>query len=101
MSLNIIRELYKVIKDRCLNPIPGSYTVKLFRGGIDLISRKIGEEAIEVIIASKNGNKVNVVNEVADLMYHLIVLLVYMNIPFEEVLRELERRRKKSKSSRN
>ena len=49
------------------------------------------------IIAGKNGDKTNVVNEVADLVYHLMVLLAYMDIPLEEVLRELERRRKEGK----
>ncbi len=97
MSLNILDVLYNVIRDRRLNPIPSSYTVQLFKGGIDLITRKIGEEAVEVIIAGKNGDKTNVVNEVADLVYHLMVLLAYMDIPLEEVLRELERRRKEGK----
>jgi phosphoribosyl-ATP pyrophosphohydrolase/phosphoribosyl-AMP cyclohydrolase len=70
----------------------GSYTAKLLRGGVDRIGKKIGEEAAEVIIAAKNNSAAEVTYEVADLIYHSLVLLAHQGITPEEVWAELERR---------
>lgn len=95
MSLGILKELYEVVLDRRRNPVKGSYTCRLFEEGLDEILKKVGEEAVELVIAGKNGSKSEIVYEAADLLYHLMVLLVYEDVGLEEVLRELERRRGK------
>lgn len=89
-----LKKLYKLIEDRKNNPVEGSYTNYLFEEGIDKICKKIGEEAAEVIIGSKNGCKGEIVYETGDLIYHLFVLLNNFNIPLEDILNELEKRSK-------
>lgn len=89
----ILDELYNIIKDRKVNPKEGSYTCYLFDKGQDKILKKIGEEASEVIIASKNNSKEEICYEVADLVYHLLVLLVSHGIGLDEIAQELESRR--------
>lgn len=72
---------------------PGSsYVAGLFAGGMPLIARKLGEEAVETVIASLTGTKVELVGEAADLLFHLTVLLAAKGIPLAEVMAELERR---------
>ena len=71
-----------------------SYTARLLRGGVDRIGKKIGEEAAEVIIAAKNGSHDELAYELADLIYHSMVLLESQGLPPEAVWRELERRYK-------
>ncbi|MDN5277576.1 MAG: phosphoribosyl-AMP cyclohydrolase / phosphoribosyl-ATP pyrophosphohydrolase [Clostridiales bacterium] len=90
---SILQELYDVIVDRKLHPREGSYTCYLFEKGIDKILKKVGEESSEVIIAAKNRVKSEVVYEVSDLLYHLLVVLVEQGISLEEVYDELKRRR--------
>ena len=89
----IMDELYDVIRDRKANPKEGSYTNYLFDKGVDKICKKIGEEAAEVIIASKNRNAEEVTYEVADLFYHLSVLLVEQDITLDDIYHELKNRR--------
>jgi phosphoribosyl-ATP pyrophosphohydrolase len=90
----IIREIYRVLEDRRDNPID-SYTSKLMqddkKAAEDKILEKIGEESAEVIIASKNNE--NLIYESADLIFHIILLLVYKGVEFEELLNEFESRR--------
>lgn len=87
-------DLEKIIIDRRNNPKEGSYTNYLFSKGIDKILKKIGEEASEVIIASKN-NKEETIYEASDLLYHLLVLLNEKEIPLDSIYRELKSRHKK------
>ena len=89
----ILDELYAVITDRKENPKEGSYTCYLFEKGIDKILKKIGEETSEVIIAAKNNSRDETVYEAADLMYHLMVLMVEMGISLEDIYSELQKRR--------
>ncbi len=89
----ILKELYDVILDRKLNPKEDSYTCYLFEKGQDKILKKVGEEASEVIIASKNNNNDEIRYEVGDLVYHLLVLLVHHGISLSEIGKELEGRR--------
>lgn len=86
---NIMYELYEVIKDRQLNPKEGSYTNYLFDKGQDKILKKVGEEAVETVIASKNNNLEEIIYEMGDLWYHCLVLLAYHNIKPEEIFGEL------------
>ena len=90
----VLQELYDVIIDRKTNRKEGSYTNYLFDKGQDKILKKIGEEAAETIIASKNQSKAETLYEMADLWYHCLVLLGYHNIAPAELLEELQGRRK-------
>ena len=90
---DIIQELYSVILDRREKHQAGSYTAYLFEQGEDKILKKIGEEAAEVIIAAKNGSGPALTGEVADLVYHLLVLLAWHGIAPSDVLTELAVRR--------
>ena len=92
---NFLDHLEEIIKTRKKNPSKTSYTSSLFEQGIDRILKKIGEEAGEVIIAAKNDDKVELTNEVADLLYHLIVTLQYKDISLQDVYTVLEERHKK------
>ncbi|AEM79394.1 bifunctional phosphoribosyl-AMP cyclohydrolase/phosphoribosyl-ATP diphosphatase HisIE [Thermoanaerobacter wiegelii] len=96
-DMEILKMLYERVKDRKTNPAEGSYTNYLFEKGIDKILKKIGEETTEVVIASKNDSKEEIVYEVSDLLYHLIVLLVDEGIRLEDVYGELGRRYYKPK----
>jgi phosphoribosyl-ATP pyrophosphohydrolase len=73
----------------------GSYTAYLFEKGVDKILKKCGEECMEVAIATKNGDKREIINEVSDLLYHLVILLANENISLNEVFGELDARMKK------
>lgn len=92
---HVFTELYKVIEDRRDNPQEGSYTCYLFDKGLDKILKKVGEECAETIIAAKNGNKEETVGEIADLFYHVLVMMVNEGIPLTDVTAELDRRGQK------
>lgn len=89
----ILQEVYDVIIDRKLNPKEGSYTNYLFDKGIDKILKKVGEESAEVIIASKNKSKDEIRYEIADLFYHLFVLMVDREVKLDDIYDELKGRR--------
>ena len=88
----ILEDIYRVILDRKANPSDSSYTASLLQKGIDKILKKVGEESAEVLIASKGGDRDQVVYETADLMFHLLVMLAHHDIPPEAVYAELRRR---------
>jgi phosphoribosyl-ATP pyrophosphohydrolase/phosphoribosyl-AMP cyclohydrolase len=89
----ILRELYGVVVDRRANPKEGSYTNYLLEKGVDKIAKKVGEEACEVIIGAKNGDREETVYEISDLLYHLLVLMADQGISLDEVYAELRSRR--------
>ncbi|MDP4181608.1 MAG: bifunctional phosphoribosyl-AMP cyclohydrolase/phosphoribosyl-ATP diphosphatase HisIE [Bacillota bacterium] len=89
----ILQEVYNVIVDRRINPKEGSYTNYLFDKGIDKILKKVGEESAEVIIASKNKEVSEVRYEIADLFYHLFVLMVERDVKLDDIYDELKGRR--------
>lgn len=89
----ILQELYDIIVDRTINPKEGSYTNYLFEKGLDKILKKVGEEAAEVIIAAKNISKDEVRYEIADLFYHIFVLMVERDLTPDDIYDELRRRR--------
>ena len=90
---NMLDELYQVVLDRQANPREGSYTNYLLTRGVDKICKKIGEESAEVIIAAKNRKADEVTYEVADLLYHLCVLLVEQEVSLDDIEKELRKRR--------
>jgi phosphoribosyl-ATP pyrophosphohydrolase len=96
MNDKVIEDLYQVIKDRKVSPIEGSYTKYLFDKGLDKILKKVGEEATEVIVASKNEDKTELITEICDLCYHMLVLMAQKDISLEEIREELEKRRAKT-----
>ena len=89
-----IEELYQIICERRDHPSQASYTSRLMEAGEDEILKKIGEEAMEVILAGKGQGDSRVVEEVADLTYHALVFLAYRHISPQDVTAELERRHK-------
>lgn len=90
----VLHELYHLINDRKLNPKEGSYTNYLFEKGQDKILKKVGEEAAETIIASKNNDKNELISEMSDLWYHCLVLLAHHDVTPSELMAELQKRRK-------
>ena len=90
---DICDELFAVILDRKMNPSPGSYTVTLLTD-IDEALKKVGEEAIEVVLAGKGQSDERLVSESADLIYHLMVALAARGLTLDDVRAELARRRR-------
>ena len=90
-----LEELYKIIEDRKKTMPKDSYVASLIASGNDRVIQKVGEEATEVVIAAKNEEKERIVAEVADLLFHTLILLANNDIKPDEVLEELERRNKK------
>ena len=84
--------LYDLIAGRKTDPKEGSYTTYLFEKGMDKILKKVGEECTEVIIGGSKSDKAETVYEIADLCYHVMVLMVQMGITVEDITRELEKR---------
>ncbi len=89
----VLKAVYEVIADRVKNPKEGSYTNYLLDKGLDKILKKIGEESSEVIIAAKNGSSADTCYEVADLLYHIMVMLVRQGMTLEDIYAELGKRR--------
>ena len=90
----MLKRLFQIIEDRKENPTSGSYTARLLSGGEDEILKKVGEEAMEVILAAKGQGDARVVEELADLYYHTLVLLSARGLDLADVETELERRHK-------
>lgn len=93
-SINFLQKLAEIIKGRKENLPENSYTTKLFKEGENRIIQKFGEEAVETMIAAKNNDKEEIINEVSDLLYHLLVLLEEKEIKLSEVIANLEERHK-------
>lgn len=91
-ELLFLYELEELLKNRKEEMPAGSYTTSLYREGIEKITQKVGEEAVEVIIASMTDNEEEVIYETADLIYHLTVLLVEKGISLDRIVSELKSR---------
>jgi phosphoribosyl-ATP pyrophosphohydrolase len=92
MNQDILQRLTETLEARKQASPENSYVAKLFSKGEDAILKKIGEEATEVILASKGGDKTHLVYETADLWFHCMVLLAQHGLRAEDVLNELARR---------
>ncbi len=88
----VLDSVFDVIQDRKVNPREGSYTNYLFDKGIDKILKKVGEEATEIVIAAKNPNDNEIVYEMSDFLYHMMVLMAEKNVSWEDITDELARR---------
>ena len=93
---NILQIVYSQIEDRDKNPIEKSYTNYLLNCGVDKICKKIGEESTETVIAAKNKDKKELIGEISDLVYHVLVLMYDSGIKLEDVKNKMEERHKKS-----
>jgi phosphoribosyl-AMP cyclohydrolase / phosphoribosyl-ATP pyrophosphohydrolase len=90
---SILDELYRIVNARIERKVNDSYTYSLHKKGLDEIIKKFGEESMEVILSAKHQENKDSINEIADLIYHLIVLMVEKKITLEEVFGELKNRR--------
>lgn len=86
----VLEDIFEIIKDRKENGEDGSYTKYLFDKGTDKILKKVGEECTEVIIAAKGEDKNEIVNEICDLAYHVLVLMADKEITLEELNEQLK-----------
>uniref|UniRef100_A0A7J3ZLL8 Phosphoribosyl-ATP pyrophosphatase n=1 Tax=Fervidicoccus fontis TaxID=683846 RepID=A0A7J3ZLL8_9CREN len=93
-SPNVIVEVYETIRERKEAPRKESYTATLFSKGLNAILKKLGEETVEVAVAASSSSREQLVHEVTDLIFHLLVLLAYKDIHVSEIFSELERRRR-------
>lgn len=91
-----LADLEKIVVDRARSGDPGSWTAKLYSAGIDKAAKKLGEEAVETVIAAIRGERQALVSESADLLYHWLVVLAVAGVPLNEVMAELERRTSQS-----
>ena len=91
-DFNIMNSLYAQIEQRQANPQEKSYTNYLLNSGIDKICKKIGEEAAETIIAAKNADKENLIAEIADITYHISVLMLTQKVTPQDIRAELAKR---------
>ncbi len=90
--MKVFEDVYAVIEDRKAHPKEGSYTNYLFDKGIDKILKKVGEEAAEIIIAAKNPDPDEVVYEISDFLYHVMVLMCERGLTWEDITEELAKR---------
>lgn len=91
-TTDFLQTLEDVIRDRMANPGEGSYTASLVEAGTKRIAQKVGEEGVELALAAVSGEKKETVDEAADLLYHVLVLLNHCGIQLTDVIRCLEAR---------
>ena len=92
MSEFTLADLEKIVEARARSGDPDSWTAKLFARGMDKAAQKLGEEAVEAVIAAVRGDRQALISESADLLYHWLVVLAIAGVPLADVLGELERR---------
>lgn len=87
-----LSDLERIVADRALSGDENSWTAKLYRSGMERAAKKLGEEAVETVIAAVKGDDEALVSESADLLYHWLVVMRIAGIPLSDVMAELERR---------
>lgn len=92
MSDFTLQDLERIVADRATSGDGSSWTAKLVAGGIERSGKKLGEEAVETVIAALGDDPAALASESADLLYHLLVVLYMKGVPLDDVLAELERR---------
>ena len=93
--MNSFEQMEQVIAQRRAEPMEGSYTCYLFEQGLDKILKKVGEECAETIIAAKNGDRENLIGEINDVFYHMMVMMNVCGVTMEEVCCEMDQRAEK------
>lgn len=96
MTAFSLADLERIVAERAASGDPQSWTAKLMAGGMDKAAKKLGEEAVETVIAAVGGDHGAVVSESADLLYHWLVVLALAGVPLADVMDELERRTARS-----
>ena len=96
---DMLTELQAIIQDRQQNPKPGSYTNQLLDEGISRVAQKVGEEAVEVVVAALSQSRDLQIGELSDLFYHTLVLMAHQGITLDDVYAELQRRHSIRKES--
>jgi len=91
---DMLRQLETIIQDRKINPKDGSYTNSLLDKGVNKIAQKMGEEAVEVIVAALGQGRTEQVAELSDLFYHTLVLMAQLGLTLDDICAELEKRHK-------
>jgi len=91
-DIGFIRQLETIVQERLADPVDGSYTAQLLSAGSKRIAQKIGEEGVELALAAAAGDKEEVIDEAADLVYHLIVLLADQGLSLADVANRLAAR---------
>lgn len=94
-DLKFLQDLEELLYERKNSMPSGSYTTSMFEKGLDKIAQKVGEEAVETVIASKNDDDKETIAETADLIFHLMLLLAEKQIPLHEVIKVLRKRHDK------
>lgn len=94
MTYTFLSDLEKIIKTQRTADPEASYVARMFKKGLDKIAQKVGEEAVETVIAAKNDDDAEFLYESADLLFHLLMLCEARSIPFEDVVKELRSRHK-------
>ncbi|MEP7293375.1 MAG: phosphoribosyl-ATP diphosphatase [Chloroflexota bacterium] len=89
---HMLTELEAIIRDRQQNPKPGSYTNQLLDEGISRVAQKVGEEAVEVVVAALSQSREAQIGELSDLFYHTLVLMAHQGISLDDLYAELQRR---------
>ncbi|MGB5345928.1 MAG: phosphoribosyl-ATP diphosphatase [Woeseia sp.] len=91
-SIEFLNELEGIIRERSAKPIEGSYTTELLQSGVRRIAQKVGEEAVELALAATSGDRKEQLDETADLLYHVLVLLASKQLCLADAVRVLELR---------
>ena len=91
-NIQFLDYLFKLVKQRKIDLPEKSYTTTLFKRGSDRIIQKVGEEAVETVIAAKNKDKEEIINEASDLIFHLMVMFADQGIEFSEIIQNLQKR---------
>jgi phosphoribosyl-AMP cyclohydrolase / phosphoribosyl-ATP pyrophosphohydrolase len=91
---HVLTRLASIVAQRAAERPRGSYTAELLAGGVAKLSRKVGEEAVEVVVAANSEDDERLASEAADLLYHLLVLLQARAVPLDQVLQEIQKRMK-------
>lgn len=99
--MSCLQEVYETIIDRRDHPVEKSYTHYLFEQGIDKVLKKVGEECAETIIAAKNGDNSETIGEIADLCYHMLVMMAMQDITVADIENKLLERHSKSGNLKN
>lgn len=94
-DFDFLNELEELLYSRKEEMPAGSYTTSMYQKGLDKIAQKVGEEAVEIVIASKNKKESETIGEAADLLFHLMLLLAEKEIPMHKVIKKLRKRHSK------
>lgn len=93
--MNSFEQMAAVIRQRKEEPMEGSYTCYLFEKGLDKVLKKVGEECAETIIAAKNNDKAELVGEINDVFYHMMVMMELCGVSLDDVMKEMDSRAEK------